>query len=259
MEQVLKLLIVAVIIFAVSLYARRVKRNPNRDKRDPNKMRVPKIVPFIGWFFVIIGALMGFVILASPPSTAMPLGAKITALGVLLGGLFFLFVYHRWYIVVGTDRVTTQRVFSGVVTTRYQDIVERWVTTMNQQHHLTIKALDGTKQTINISQYNASPLLNWLEFKDAVGRDPRPLELEHLAATGQWPQGATEEAQDRAALRDQLGGQGGANGQPAGNQNRRSPIASGTQQAGMDSGYTRPEPFITDMSSLYGKKRKKRD
>src|SRR5690606_11499806 len=98
--------------------------------------------------------------------------------------------YGRWYTILSADQVEFRRMFTPPSTIRYADIVEHSIWQQNSQWFLKIKSFDGTKMNLNITMFRAPALLAWLEFKDAVGRNPNSQELAEFQRTGTWPQGS---------------------------------------------------------------------
>ncbi|MEV7661584.1 hypothetical protein [Paenarthrobacter sp. NPDC089316] len=187
-ELVLKIIImaaVAVLIAAVTWWAR---RHPNRSKEYPEQVRMPRIVAFLGWLLLVFGLLMSLVSFGYDRS---PLGARITAVAVFLGGVAFVLMYRNWYVAARQHEVAFRTVFGKEHIVPYSDIAEYAVRVLKGQPILTVKSVDGAKLSLNIRTYDVSPLLVAIDFHKV---------------TGQWP-----------ARTDASGGGAGLEKHPSGN------------------------------------------
>lgn len=222
MELVLKTLIIVAVGVFVAWFARFAAKRPNRAKKDRNRIRAPKLLAFVGWLFVVVGAVFTLAAFTTPSTSTgapMPLGAKITAVALVVVGAIFLYGYFRWYTVIGAEQIEFRRMFTGPRTIKYADIVDHKLWQQNAQWFLKVKAIDGTSASLNVTMFKADALLEWLEFKGAVGRNPNSQEIHTFHATGTWPPAAIAEAQARAAVQSQVTGINQATGQ----RNARSP------------------------------------
>lgn len=144
------------------------RKHPNRDRRDPRRLRLMKILPIGGWTLLLLSIPM---ILLSDASrdddrTAM----AIASFAILGGGVLFLVMYRNWYIVFGDEEVTFRTLAGATRSFRYADIADYSVRRSRQGPMLTVRTARGVRLSLNIRMYDASPLLAQLQFHRATGR-----------------------------------------------------------------------------------------
>lgn len=153
-------------IAAVAWWARKY---PNRSKTHPERVRIPKVVPIVGWLFVSVGLLMG---LWAFTSVDGPLGARIGSTAIIIGGLAFLAAYRNFYVVPGAYGIAFRSVLGNEHEHLYSDIVHYSAGVTKGQRFLTIKFVDGAKLSLNITAYDVTPMLRAIDFHHATGRWP---------------------------------------------------------------------------------------
>ncbi|MEI2277254.1 hypothetical protein OHC50_07225 [Paenarthrobacter ilicis] len=164
--KILLALFTAVFIAAIAWWAR---KHPNRSKEYPERVRMPKIVPFVGWLFLSVGLLMSLVSFTYDRS---PLGARIAAVAIVLGGLAFLFMYRNFYIAPRAHEVAFRSVLGAEHALQYSDIVQYSVVTMKGQPFLTVRSAEGVKLSLNIRSYDVTPLMRAIDFHKVTGQWP---------------------------------------------------------------------------------------
>lgn len=110
----LKILLSVLTTAAVAGVVWWARKHPNRSKEYPQQQRMPKFVPAVGWLFLAVGSLMG---LLSFATADVALGAKISSVAILLGGVLFVLMYRNFYVVPRTYKVVFRSVL-GRATTR---------------------------------------------------------------------------------------------------------------------------------------------
>lgn len=146
---------------------------PRRIKNASGRMRLPKFVPLIGWFLVVVGALMSLVAFGDPPEDDA-LAMQIASIAIALGGLAFLFWYRNFYVAAGPDEVAFRTFFRTEKTIRYADIVSYSMRSQNGMPMLDIKDAHGTRLSLNPNMYALGPLLAAIDFREHMGRWPLP-------------------------------------------------------------------------------------
>lgn len=169
----LKIIITTATTLAIAAIAWHARKYPNRSKDYPERVRMTKFVPFIGWLFICVGFLMGLGSLAAPGN---PLGMQIASAAIILGGAAFVVMYRNFYVAASTYEVAFRSIRGKDHLIRYRDIVHYQAQMMKGQQFLTIKSVHGPKLSLNISAYDMTPLLRAIDFHRATGRWPVPAE-----------------------------------------------------------------------------------
>ncbi|MGF4044712.1 hypothetical protein ACX800_13840 [Paenarthrobacter nitroguajacolicus] len=168
-ELILKLVIGALVAVLLAVGAWWARKHPNRSKEYPEQVRLPKVVPFIGWLFFVFGLLMSLVSFAYAPS---PLGSRITAVAILLGGLAFVLMYRNWYVAPRAHEVAFRTVLGKEHVVPYSDIAHYRVQVMKGQPILTVKSVNGAKLSLNLRTFDVTPLMTAIDFHKVTGRWP---------------------------------------------------------------------------------------
>lgn len=158
--------LVAILIATISWWAR---KHPNRAKDFPERVRMPKVLAFLGWLCLFTGLLMGLFAFTHPRA---PLGAQIASVAIALGGLGFVFMYRNFYVVPRSHEVSFRTVLGKEHLVPYSDIVHYDVRMLRGQPFLTFKSRDGVKLTLNIGAYDMTPLMRAIDFHRVTGRWP---------------------------------------------------------------------------------------
>ncbi len=146
---------------------------PRRIKDASGRMRLPKIIPIVGWLLLIAGVLMSLVAFGDPPeddATAF----QIASVAVVAGGLVFLYWYRSFYVAAGEDEVVFRSFTRTEKTIRYGDIVSYHFGSMNGMPMLDVKDAHGTKLSLNPNMYGLDPLMAAIRFHEQTGRWPLP-------------------------------------------------------------------------------------
>ncbi|MBT2585023.1 hypothetical protein J7I86_04045 [Arthrobacter sp. ISL-95] len=130
---------------------------------------MPKVVPIVGWVFLSFGFLMSLVSFSYAPT---PLGARITAVALVLGGLVFVLMYRNFYVAPRDFEVAFRSVFGKEHLLSYSDIAHYSFQTMKGQPYLTVKSAEGVKLSLNIRAYGMTPLLRAIDFHQVTGHWP---------------------------------------------------------------------------------------
>jgi hypothetical protein len=153
-------------IAAIAWWAR---KNPNRSKEYPERVRMPKVLPIFGWICVCVGLLMG---LFAFTSSRAPLAARIASVAIFLGGLALVVMYRNFYVAPRTYEVAFRSVFGTEHVLSYNDIATYNVAILKGQQFLTVKSIHGVKLSLNASAYDMTPLLRAIDFYEATDRWP---------------------------------------------------------------------------------------
>jgi hypothetical protein len=145
---------VALVIGALSWLARRSER---RDGTHPERMRMPRVVLWVGAGGL---ALMAIVALASIGSG----DAAMTIVPLLVGGVmaFLILLYVNWYLVVEPHQLTLRGALGRVRTIRYDDITRARLVRRGNATQLTIRDAEGTRFSISLGTFDVGPLLRGL-------------------------------------------------------------------------------------------------
>ena len=168
-ESILKVLIMAFAAMFIAAIAWWARKHPNRSKQYPEQVRMPKVVPIIGWLFLIVGLLMSLVSFGYDRS---PVGARIAAVAIFLGGLAFVLMYRNFYVAPRDFEVAFRSVFGKEHLLPYSEIAHYSFQTMKGQPYLTVKSAEGVKLSLNIRAYDMSPLLRAIDFHKVTGHWP---------------------------------------------------------------------------------------
>lgn len=157
-------LLAAAILTVMGLWlTRRTSRLRHRPERA---RRMPVMMPVIGVLFLVVGALMSAVVFGED----MPLGARITALGLLAAGVMFLVFHHNFFVDAGPDELRWRTVLGRDRVIRYSDIVEYRSVVEYGQPKLIVKSATGAKLRINPGMYDVDGLLAQIRFHQEHGR-----------------------------------------------------------------------------------------
>lgn len=146
------------------------RKHPNRDRRDPRRLRLMKILPIAGWALLLISVPMILLSDASREDDRMAMA--IASFAMLGAGIAFLVMYRNWYVAFGDEEVTFRTLTGVTRTIRYADIADYSVQRSEQGPVLTVRTGRGERLSLNIRRYDASPLLAQLQFHQATGRWP---------------------------------------------------------------------------------------
>jgi len=165
-ESVMKFVIfacVALLILAIRWWA---KKYPNRSKEHPDRRRMVRFIPVVGWVFAIGGAFFLLVTLFTDQKD--PLGPYITCMAMLLAGTGFLLMYRNFYVAPRDYEVAFRTVLGKERVIVYTDIARYSV----MPPSLSIKSVQGVKLDLNINIYDMTPLLRAIESREATGHWP---------------------------------------------------------------------------------------
>lgn len=171
----------------------RARKHPNRAKANPNRTRLPRFIVFVG---ALIG-LLGLPTLAT--GLLMPeseIGPTIAGACMILGGAFFFYLYANWFVDVGPDRVTFRGMGRRVKTIWYSQIVKYRIEDANGRRSLMVKSSDGTVLNLNITMFDAEPLLQYIAWLEEQARAQAAREQQQRGAWGQQPMHPVQESQN---------------------------------------------------------------
>jgi len=168
-ELILKIVIGAIVAGLLAVGTWWARKHPNRSKEYPEQVRLPKVVPFIGWLFLGFGLLMSLVSFSYAPS---PLGSRITAVAIFLAGLAFVLMYRNWYVAPRAHEVAFRTVLGKEHVVPYGEIAHYRVQVMKGQPILTVKSVHGAKLSLNIRTFDVTPLMTAIDFHKVTGRWP---------------------------------------------------------------------------------------
>lgn len=167
-QNFLLLTVVWALIASVVWWAR---RKPNRSKEYPEQIRLPKIVPIVGWMFLAMGLLMASAAFTSDDADD-PLAFRIASVAVFLGGLAFVMMYRNWYVAPRVDEVAFRTVLGREHVVPYSDIATYHVVHVNGQPILKVKSIHGARLTLNLRTFDVPLLAQAIQFHEAYGRWP---------------------------------------------------------------------------------------
>jgi hypothetical protein len=186
-ELILKIVIGAIVAGLLAMGTWWARKHPNRSKEYPEQVRLPKVVPFIGWLFLGFGLLMSLVSFSYAPS---PLGSRITAVAIFLAGLAFVLMYRNWYVAPRAHEVAFRTVLGKEHVVPYGEIAHYRVQVMKGQPILTVKSVHGAKLSLNIRTFDVTPLMTAIDFHKVTGRWPaRADEVGKGPAAEKYPSG----------------------------------------------------------------------
>ncbi|WP_231745537.1 hypothetical protein [Arthrobacter sp. EpRS71] len=186
-EIILKIVIAAFIAVFLGGVAWWARKHPNRSKEYPEQVRMPKVVPIVGWLFLVVGLLMSLVSFTYDRS---PVGARIAAVAIFLGGLGFVLMYRNFYVAPRAHEVAFRSVFGKEHLVPYSDITHYSFHTMKGQPYLTVKSGDGAKLSLNIRAYDMTPLLRAIDFHKVTGHWPARTDMTAGGpGAGKYPSG----------------------------------------------------------------------
>lgn len=180
------LLILAVLCF-IYVISKVARKRTNRTAKHPDRIRAPKILAVLGWLILPAGILFTLLSFAANIVEPMSVGAKITAVGLVILGALFLLTYFRWYLIVEYESIERRGMVLAPRKIYYRDIVSLQVTQNNRQQVLHIKTASGPSMGVNMTMFNIDKLLAWATFSEQAGRPPTVQEIQFHKDTGQWP------------------------------------------------------------------------
>lgn len=171
MAHIITLVLTFGITVFVLLRSRRVYAKP-----APLRQRVSKIMLFAGILLLVVGLLMAIVMLGTPDE-GWTVGPIVSALGMVAGGLFFVYYYSSSFVDVFPDRVVYRGMGRKAKTLEYKDIWKYDVYQYQSQNTLRVWDPSGRKYRLNITNFNGGALLNyiqWLQDLNAYARSNYP-------------------------------------------------------------------------------------
>lgn len=165
---------VVVFIALISWWAR---KHPNRAKDHPERIRLPKVFPAVGWLFIALGLLMGLAALSiTDPDTGM----VISSGAILLGGVLFLFMYRNFYVATAQYEIAFRKAIGPEYVLPYSSILSYRTQRTKGTRIVTVTFANGVKLSLNINTFNVAPMLQAIDFHRATGRWPLPVDAAHL-------------------------------------------------------------------------------
>lgn len=143
-------------------------RHPNRSKRHPHRVRMPRVVPALGLVVITIGLWFGL----TAGEARYPPGMRIASVVLMVGGLIALVAYASWYLEAGPDAIRSRTVFGKTRSVKYSDIATYKFTVLNGQRFVSVASSNGDALSISTMKYDVSPLLAAIEFRETRGRWP---------------------------------------------------------------------------------------
>lgn len=171
---ILKLLITMFVTLSIAAVAWWARKHPNRSKEYPERVRMPKVIPIVGWLFLCVGLLMGLLSFLTPDA---PLGARIASAAIFVGGMAFVAMYRNFYVTPRAYEVAFRSVLGTEHVIPYSDITHYSLGMLRGQQFLTVKSIHGAKLSINASAYDMSPLLRAIDFHQVTGSWPVRVEV----------------------------------------------------------------------------------
>jgi hypothetical protein len=168
---ILKLLLSVLTTAAIAGVVWWARKHPNRSKEYPEQQRMPKFVPAVGWLFLCVGSLMGLLSFATSDA---PLGAQISSVAIVLGGVAFVLMYRNFYVAPRTYEVAFRSVLGNEHVIPYSEIAQYRMQMLKGMPFLKVKSVHGVTLNLNISTYDMTPLLRAIDFHQATGHWPVP-------------------------------------------------------------------------------------
>ena len=156
----------ALIALFVGFVARRVRTKPN-PVRHSGRLRLPKVVLFVGVLLLAVGFLMILVAFMDPPEDDA-VAMRIASIAIFIAGGLFVAGYFTYFMEIGSGRVVTRGFDGAVRIIPFERIVRyRLVKDSNGKDILKLESVDGTRININIEMFDAGPLLDYLAQREA--------------------------------------------------------------------------------------------
>ena len=157
----------------------RSARKVNRDRRRPERIRMPKLVLWTGLGMFFFGALVVAVSVWGEQDYPIP-GIVIGSLFALLLGVPSLFAYKNFWYSVDPEGVSFRLAFSGEKRIRFVDIVSKEVIQREKGPVLRMRDSHGTRFQISAPFFDTLPILARFGFYDKYQRWPSPQELDEF-------------------------------------------------------------------------------
>ncbi|MFT3944552.1 MAG: hypothetical protein QM705_12140 [Ancrocorticia sp.] len=186
------IILTAIIISFAGWTSVRARNHPNRAKKNPNRTRLPRFIVFIGALIALLGLPTLATGLFMPESE---IGPAVAGACMILGGAFFLYLYANWFVDVGPDRVVFRGFGRRVKTIWYSQIVKYRIEDANGRRSLMVKSSDGTVLHLNVTMFDAGPLLQYIAWLEEQARAQAAREQEQRGAWGQQPLRPVQESQ----------------------------------------------------------------
>lgn len=183
----------------------RSARKVNRDRRHPERIRMPKLVLWTGAGMFFFGIVVVAVSIWGEQDYPIP-GIVIGSLFALLVGAPSLFAYKNFWYSIDPEGVSFRLAFSGEKRIRFVDIVSKQVVQREKGDVLRMQDSHGTRFQISAPFFDTLPILARFGFYDQFQRWPSPQELDeytggapgvastmyHRGAFGQQSQSGSE-------------------------------------------------------------------
>ena len=157
----------------------RSSQKVNRDRRHPERIRMPKLVLWTGagmFFFGIFVVASSVLIEQDYPITGIVIGS----LFALLLGVPSLFAYKNFWYSIDPEGVSFRLAFSGEKRIRFVDIVSKEVIQRQKGDVLRMQDSHGTRFQISAPFFDTLPILARFGFYDQFQRWPSPQELDEF-------------------------------------------------------------------------------
>ena len=144
-----------------------VVKHPNRSRTHPSRVRLPKLIPIVGWALIVAGLLAeAFTFAVSNPE----LGMHITAIAMIVGGGVLVLMYRSFYVAAEAEVVHFRTLLGREKAIVYDQISEVSRYQMNGKSYVKVVANDGTTLNLDEQMYDLSPMLQHLQLRGITPR-----------------------------------------------------------------------------------------
>lgn len=180
-EITLKMMLLAIVSLAIALATSWVVSHPNKSRANPGRLRMPKFIVFVGWLFVAVGGFFFFISvveLLTGHAERSPVGGVITCSLIWVCGLLFVGMYRNFYVHPKTLKVDFRTIWGKEKSIAYENIVAvKRFSASNGRTHISIKAADGTKLSLDPGMYDLSLMFAYLEAANQSQQHDRGRQL----------------------------------------------------------------------------------
>lgn len=147
------------------------RKHPNRSKEYPQQQPMARFVAAVGWLPLTGGSFMGLLFFATAD---VALGATISSVAILSGGVVFVLAYRNFCVAPRTYEVAFRRVLGNEQVIPCSEIAQYRVQMLQGMLSLMLKPVHGLTLNLDISTYDMTSLMRALDLHQATGEWPVP-------------------------------------------------------------------------------------
>ncbi|KAA0979728.1 hypothetical protein ACIGB6_16475 [Paeniglutamicibacter gangotriensis] len=168
-EELIRLGIGVFVLLMVTLIGWWSKHRPNRDRRNPEAIRQPKIIAVVGWVIAPIGLLLILFSRSGSPDPDDRLPMLICGIVLFLTASLLVAIYANWYVIIRDDEIIQRTAWRQLRTIRYDQIKKFRQYRNGKVPMLKLCGNDGTVIQLNSAAFELSGVFAALQRNQANG------------------------------------------------------------------------------------------